>query len=166
MRPEHETIDVRGQVHNSAICSSETMAALPDPADRNQAIVQNVPFFVDAVNFGDIVRLGAPDEIGIRPIEAVVVPSGCVHFVVLVGALSEAALTERLVGLFPFPEIRIESGHGLLAISVHPDLAPEEVVSQVFDWFEHQEPPPGDDDFGVTNLFESEVGPLGYPAQH
>jgi hypothetical protein len=163
MSHHHETLDVRGHVRGSAICSSETMQALPDPADRKQAVIQNVPFFVDAVNFGDVVRLGPPDQTGIRPIEAVVIPSGCIHFVVLVGTLSEARLTDHLTQLFPSPRVRIESGHGLLAVSVHPDLAPEEVVYEIFDWFERQEPSPGDDDFGVTNLFESEVGPLGYP---
>ena len=158
-----ETFDVRGHVRGSAICSSETMQALPDPADRNQAVIQNVPFFVDAINFGDVVRIGPPDDAGVRAIEAVAIPSGCVHFVVLVGTLSESRLIAHLGRLFPFPAVRIECGHGLLAVSVHPELAAEEVVSEIFDWFERQEPSPGDDDFGVTNLFESEIGPLGYP---
>ena len=32
----------------------ETMHALPDPADPAQAVIQNVPFFIDGLNFGDL----------------------------------------------------------------------------------------------------------------
>jgi hypothetical protein len=163
MKREHETIAVRGHVHGSAVCSSETMHALSDPADRDQAVIQNVPFFVDAVNFGDLVRLGSPDALGVRPIEAVVLPSGCVHFVILTASLSEPDLTEHLLRLFPFPEIRFESGHDLLAVSLHPDLPPEYVLHEVFDWFERQHLPPDHDFFEITELFQSEAGPLGYP---
>jgi hypothetical protein len=162
MKREHETIAVRGHVHGSAVCSGETMHALPDPADRDQAVIRNVPFFVDGVNFGDLVRLGPPDPTGIRPVEAVVVPSGCVHFVVLTASLSEPDLMEHLLDRFPFPEIRFESGHELLAVSLHPHLSPERVLCEILDWFARQRLP-ADDAFEITELFQSEIGPLGYP---
>ena len=162
MREEQQTFVVRGHVRDRSICGSETMHALPDPADPDQAIIQNVPFFVDGLNFGDVVRLGRPDDIGIRPIEAVVIPSGCVRFLVVIGPLSGEHLVEHLYELFPLPMVRIESGDGLLAVCVHPDLDPHEVVFEVFDWFELQGVPPGDEIVGVSELFESEIGPLGY----
>ena len=40
----------------------EVMTALADPADPDQAVLVNVPFLVDGLNFGDLVRLGEPDE--------------------------------------------------------------------------------------------------------
>jgi Domain of unknown function (DUF4265) len=138
------------------------MHALPDPADADQAVIQNVPFFVDGLNFGDVVRLGPPDDIGIRPIEAVVIPSGCVRFLVVTGPLPESDLVEHLSNLFPPHEVRVESGEGLLAVSVHPAVEPEEAVYAVFDWLEARGVPAEDDSFGVTNLFESQVGPLSY----
>jgi hypothetical protein len=100
---------------------------------------------------------------GIRQIEEIVTPSGCVHFTVLTGDLPQADLVAYLRDLFHPYAVRIESGEGLLAVSVHPDLEPEEVVYSVFDWLEDLETPPAEDTFGVSRLFESEVGPLGYP---
>ena len=70
MRERQQTFVVRGHVREPSIGGSETIHALPDPADPDQAVIQNVPFFVDGLNFGDIVRLGPPDDIGVRPIEA------------------------------------------------------------------------------------------------
>jgi hypothetical protein len=163
MRERPQTVTVRGFVRQRAICSSETMHALPDPADSGQAVIQNVPFFVDGLNFGDVVRLGPPDEIGIRPIDAVVIPSGCVRFLVVTGLHCESDLVAHLACLFSPHEVRMEIGEGLISVSVHPDREPEEVVFEVFDWFEQQGVPPGDDSVGVSNLFESEVGPMGYP---
>ncbi|HEY7266874.1 MAG TPA: DUF4265 domain-containing protein [Solirubrobacterales bacterium] len=163
MRGEQPTLTVSAIVRHVPFCSGETMQALPDPADPNQAVIQNVPFFVDSLNFGDLVRLGPADEMGIRPVEEIVTPSGCVHFTVLTGELPQADLVAYLSDLFHPYAVRIESGESLLAVSVHPDLEPEEVVYCVFDWFEDLEPPPAEDAFGVSPLFESEVGPLGYP---
>ncbi len=161
MSRDQDTVTVRAPARRYAPCSSETMHALPDPADPDQAVLQNVPFFVDGLNFGDVVRLGAPDEIGIRPIERVVVPSGHLHFLILLGSLSASNLIVHLGENFPEYAIRTEGdGDGLLSVSVHPDLEPEEVVYAVFDWLEVQDLPPGDDSVGVTNLFESEIGPL------
>jgi hypothetical protein len=163
MREDAQTLTVRGHVRHQTFCSSETMDALSDPADPDQAVIQNVPFFVDGLNFGDVVRLGPSDDIGIRPIEAVVIPSGCVRFLVVTGPLSESELADHLSDLFPPHAVRIETGEGLLAVSVHPDLGPQEAVFEVFDWFEAQGVPPGDDSVGVSHLLESEVGPLAYP---
>jgi hypothetical protein len=163
VRREQQTLLVRGHVQHQAFCSSETMHALLDPADPNQAVIQNVPFFVDGLNFGDVVRLGQPDEAGIRPIEAIVAASGCVHFTVLMGELPETDLMRHLAGLFHPYAVRTEPGDGLLAVSVHPDLDPVNVVHAVFDWFEELVPPPADDLFGVSRIFETEVGPVGYP---
>jgi hypothetical protein len=100
---------------------------------------------------------------GIRLIEAVVIPSGCVRFLVLTGPLPEPDLVEHLSDLFPPPEIRAECGEGLVAVSVHPGLEPEEPVYELFDWFEARGIPPGDESVGVSRVFESEIGPLGYP---
>ena len=161
MRKEHQTLTVRGHVRHPSTCSSETMHALPDPADPDQAVIQNVPFFVDGLNFGDVVRLGPPDEIGIRPIEAVVIPSGCVRFLVVIGPLAAEHLVDHLYEIFPVPMVRVETGQGLLAVCVHPDLAPDEVVFEIFDWFEAQGVPPGDECVGISELLESEIGPLG-----
>jgi hypothetical protein len=163
MREEQQTLTVRGHVRHASTCSSETLHALPDPTDPHQAVIQNVPFFVDGLNFGDVVRLGPPDDIGIRPIEAVVIPSGCVRFLVVTGPLSESDLVDHLCDLFSSHAVRVEIGEGLVAVSVHPDLEPEEAVFEVFDWFEAQGVPPGDDSVGVSHLLESEIGPLGYP---
>jgi hypothetical protein len=161
VREEQQTLTVRGHVRHHSICSSETMHALPDPADPDQAVIQNVPFFVDGLNFGDVVRLGRSDESGIRPIEAVVTPSGCTRFLVLTGDLSAAGLMARLYDLYPEYALRIE-GHDteLLSVSVHPDLDADDVVFEVFAWFEDEGVPPDDESVGITPLFESEVGPL------
>jgi hypothetical protein len=160
VREEQQTLTVRGHVRHASICSSETMHALPDPAHTDQAVIQNVPFFVDGLNFGDVVRLGPVDDIGIRPIEAVVIPSGCVRFLALTGPLPEPDLIEHLSDLFPPHELRAECGDGLVAVSVHPALEPEEAVYATFDWFEERGIPPGDESVGVSNLFESHIGPL------
>ena len=81
----------------------------------------------------------------------------------MAGPFSEADLAEHLADLFPLHEVRVETGDGLLAVSVHPDLVPEEAVFEVFDWFETRGAAPDNDSIGVSHLLESEVGPLGYP---
>jgi hypothetical protein len=88
MREEPQTLTVMAPVPHWRICTSETMHALPDPAHPDQAVFQNVPFFVDGLNFGDVVRLGPPDELGVRPIEAVVTTNGHVRFLALTGPLA------------------------------------------------------------------------------
>ena len=160
MRKEQQTFVVRGHVRDPLICGSETMHALPDPAEPDQAVIDNVPFFVDGLNFGDIVRLGRPDDIGIRPIEAVIIPSGCIRFLVAHGPLAAEDLVDRLYGLFPLPMVHIERGDGLLAVSVHPDLDPEEVAFEVILWFEERGTDPDGDIAGISEFFESEAGPL------
>jgi hypothetical protein len=160
MREEQQTLTVRGRVRHQTFCSSETMHALPDPADPDQAVIQNVPFFVDGLNFGDIVRLGPADDIGIRPIEGVAVPSGCVRFLVVIGPFLEADLIDDLADHFGFPAVRAESGEGLISVSVHPDLEPDEVAFEVILWFEERGANPDDHGVGISEFFESEVGPL------
>jgi hypothetical protein len=161
VRRDQQTFTVRGFVRDAALCSSETMHALPDPADPDQAVIQNVPFFVDGLNFGDLVRLGPPDQNGIRPIEAVVERSGHVRFLVLIGPLSGGELIDHLHDLFPEYALSIE-GHDdlLLSVSVHPDLEPDAVAFEVVLWFDDQGIPPDDESVGITDRYESEVGPL------
>jgi hypothetical protein len=161
VRRGDRTITVSGMARQPSSCSRETMHALPDPSDPDQAVIQNVPFFVDGLNFGDIVLLGPSDQLGIRPIEGVVMPSGHTRFLVLTGDLSAPDLTAHLYEVYPEYALRIE-GHDveLLSVSVHPDLDPEDVVFEVFDWFVDEGVPTGDESVGVSPLFESEVGPL------
>jgi Domain of unknown function (DUF4265) len=161
MREEPGTLIVSGRARYPSRGSRETMHALPDPADPDQAVIVNVPFFVNGLNFGDVVRLGRSDDIGIRAIEEIVIPSGHTRFLALTGFLSAPDLVDRLHHAFPSYALRIEGdGDGLLSVSVHPDLVPDDVVYEVFDWFEEEGVPPGDESVGVTSLFESEVGPL------
>lgn len=161
MRQEQGTLIVSGRASYPSTAERETMHAFPDPADPDQAVIVNVPFFVNGLNFGDVVRLGKPDEIGIRPVEAIVIPSGHTRFLALTGFLSAPDLVDRLHHAFPSYALRIEGdGEGLLSVSVHPDLVPDEVVYEVFDWFEEEGIVPGDESVGVTSLFESRVGPL------
>jgi len=161
MREEQQTLIVRGHARYPSAGSSETMDALPDPADPDQAVIVSVPFFVNGLNFGDLVCLGPPDDIGIRPIEGIVIPSGHTRFLALTGFLSAPDLVDRLHHAFPSYALRVEGdGEDLLSVSVHPDLLADDVVYEVFDWFEEEGIPPGDESVGVTSLFASEVGPL------
>ena len=104
-----------------------------------------------------------PDEIGIRPIEAIVAPSGHRRFLALTGPLSAPELVEHLCDIFPEYGIQTESGEGLLAVSVHPDLDPDEVAFEVVLWFEEQGVLPSDHSVGITEPLASEVGPLREP---
>jgi Domain of unknown function (DUF4265) len=161
MRENQQTLTVSARVRYPSVCSSESMHALPDPSDPDQAVIQNVPFFVDGLNFGDLVGLGPPDEMGIRPIEAVVTPSGHVRFLALTAPLPAADLFDHLHGMFPEYAVRIEGdGEGLLAISVHPDLDPDDVAFEVTLWFEEHGVLPGDDSIGISEMLGSEIGPL------
>ena len=161
MREREKTVTVSARVSYPSTCSSETMHALPDPADSDQAVIQNVPFFVKGLNFGDVVGLGVADDLGIRRIEAVVTPSGHARFLVLTGPLSITDLDAHLHDIFPSYALRIEgSGDGLLAVSVHPDLDPEDVSYEVILWFEEQGLVPEDEDIGISEPVESQIGPL------
>jgi hypothetical protein len=161
----HSTICVGATVGSDLPFSRETMHALPDPADSAQAVLQNVPFFVDGLNFGDLVRIGERDDIGVHPIEAVVQPGGHVRVLLFLEDQPVAALFERMAHLFPDCALRMENGgDGLVAISMHPDLDPEDVFEALLDWVaEHV---PEDEDhwdntaFCISEPIHTTVGPL------
>jgi hypothetical protein len=116
---------------------NEVMHAMPDPASPDQAVLANVPFMVDGLNFGDLVRVGPEDECGVRPILEVVVPSGCVHVLVAADPDGAGDLIAELEKLFPSWALRIENGDGtLLSMSIHPDLDPDEVTGVVWEYLE------------------------------
>jgi Domain of unknown function (DUF4265) len=161
MREDPQTLTVKASVRHWRICTSETMHALPDPAHPDQAVLQNVPFFVDGLHFGDVVRLGPPDELGIRPIEAVVTTSGHVRFLALTGPLAIPELADHLEDTFPEYALRTEGdGEYFLAVSVHPDLDPDDVAFEMILWFEEHGVLPGADSIGISEATESEIGPL------
>ena len=64
---------------------AETLHALQDPADEDQAVIANVPVFIDTLNHGDLVRIG-PEENGTRPVLSVVIVSGHRHFLIFLPA--------------------------------------------------------------------------------
>lgn len=113
----------------------EVLLALPDPADADQAIVQNVPFLNEELNFGDLVRLGPADECGIRPILEVVIASGHVHVLAATEAGEAGELAAELERMFGSYALRVEaSGRHLVAVSAHPDLDPAEVHAVIEAW--------------------------------
>jgi hypothetical protein len=127
---ESELIRVKAPVDDPDVpIWTEVMHAAPDPADPDQAVLVNVPFLVDGLNFGDLVRLGPEDDCGVRPILEVAIPSGCVHALVAAGEDCASQLVAELEELFPAYALRIEGAHGdLLSVSIHPDLDPDEVL--------------------------------------
>jgi hypothetical protein len=145
---------------------TEVMHAAPDPASPDQAVIVNVPFMVDGLNFGDLVRVGPEDECGVRPIIEVVVPSGCVH--VLVAGPPEGArdLIGELEELFPTWALRIENGNDtLLSMSIHPDLDPDDVIGVVEDLLEEagEFDPELEEGPAIGPLCESVPGPVAWP---
>jgi hypothetical protein len=139
---------------------SEVMAAAPDPADPDQAILLNVPFLVDGLNFGDIVRLGPEDERGVRPIFEVVHASGHVHLLAATEEEEDADLIAHLERTFPSYALRIEGARGhVLSISVHPDLESGAVREAVEAWLgmnlaDHEE------SLAVGPACASQLGPV------
>jgi Domain of unknown function (DUF4265) len=138
----------------------EVMDALPDVAHPDQAVVLNVPFLVDGLNYGDLVRLGPEDEIGVRPIVEVLVASGHVHLLAATEDDEAHELIAHLERNFPAYALRIEGAHGhLVSVSVHPDLDPDEVRASIESWLgsvlRDQE-----EGLAVGPPCESEVGPL------
>jgi hypothetical protein len=160
---DDETIRVKAPVGDPDIpIWTEVMAAAPDPADRNQAVLLNVPFLVDDLNFGDIVRLGAADECGVRPIVEAVVASGHARITAAAEPGEADDLVAELERIFPAYALRIE-GHSesLLSISVHPDLDPDEVFDSVEAWLaagtEEEER------VAIGPIVETELGPVRWP---
>jgi hypothetical protein len=145
---------------------NEVMHAMPDPASPDQAVLANVPFIVDGLNFGDLVRVGPEDECGVRPILEVVVPSGCVH--VLAATADRAAeLVDELEELYPIWAVKVEGADGsLVSISIHPDVDPHEVIGVVADLLEASgEFDPGlEEGPAIGSVCESFPGPIAWPA--
>jgi hypothetical protein len=166
MRDRSEaTIRVSVRLPRSVPFASETMKALPDPADPQQAVILNVPFFADGLNFGDIVRIGEADDLSVHPVEAVVTPSGHVRFLLLLEDLPVEDLFEHLGLRFPPHLLRMEDGgDGLVAVSVHPDLDTDELIDVFLEWVADHAPDAPDllDDtaFCITEPIPSRVGPL------
>lgn len=116
------------------VCS-EVMSALPDPSSPDQAVLVNVPVMVDWLNYGDIVRLGPADEIGVRPIVEVVVASGHRHLLAAVEEGEARDLVNELERMLPSWALRVEAASAtVLAISVHPHLDARKVEEVVASW--------------------------------
>lgn len=163
--PDQTTICVGAAVAPDLPFGRETMHALPDPADPAQAVLQNVPFFVDGLNFGDIVLIGPPDHTRTHPIEAVVEGSGHVRFLVILDDVPVEELLDWIDCFFLPHELRIEDGgDGLVALSLHPDLDPDEFFDLFLDWMIDQVPP--DEDlldrpaFSISEPIHTRIGPL------
>jgi hypothetical protein len=156
-----ETIRVKAPIEVPEIpIGSEVMSALPDPASDDQAVLLNAPFYIGGLNYGDIVRLGSPDDMGIRPIVEVLVASGHVRLIAVTGHHGVHELYDHLMELFPTYALRIEGdGESILSVSVHPDLDPDEVFDAIADWLcDHGHA--DDDDVAVSPVFETMLGPL------
>ena len=140
----------------------EVMSALADPADPDQAVLVNVPFLVAGLNFGDLVRLGEPDELGIRPIREVVVASGHVHLVAATESGDAPGLAAQLERTFPSYAVRITAANdSLLAVSVHPDLDPEDVSDVIEAWLAGGAGDP-EESLAIGEPCASEVGPMAW----
>jgi hypothetical protein len=143
----------------------ELIHAALDPADSNQAVLHDAPFFVDWLNYGDLVRVG-PEEDGARPILEVVEASGHRHIVGLLGRHSAQSLSDRLdaqfLGQFA---LRMEGASGgLISVSVHPDTDPEDVLHAMADWLDEQGAQ-DDDDVALSPVFQTRLGPVTWPTE-
>jgi hypothetical protein len=145
---------------------AEVLHAAPDPADPDQAVLVNVPFLVDGLNFGDLVRLGRADDRGVRPILEVVMASGCVHVLVAAGEDYARELVDELEELFPAYALRVEGAdHELLSLSIHPDLDPDEVLEVVADSLEAAGDfdPELEESPAIGAVCESKLGMVAWP---
>jgi hypothetical protein len=162
-----ETIRVNAPVDDPDVpIWTEVMHAAPDPAHPDQAVLVNVPFLVDGLNFGDLVRLGPEDECGVRPVREVVVASGCVHFLVAAETDGAPEMIAELEELFPVWALRIENGNGtVLSISIHPDLNRDEVVGAVTELLEEAEAfdPDLEEGPAIGPICESAPGEVAWP---
>ena len=159
---ETGTIRVRAPIDGPGnLPPSEVMHAAPDPAADDQGVLLNAPFLVEWLNYGDIVRLGAEDESGVRPILEVVAASGHARVMVDVGPLEADDLAARLRDRFPTWGLRMEgNGRSLLTVSVHPDLDPEEVAGAMDEWFDGQGVDDEDDDVAISEVMRTVIGPV------
>lgn len=143
------------------VCS-EVLNALPDPANSDQAVIVNVPMLVDSINFGDLVRLAPPDELGVRRITEVVMASGHVHVLAAIEDEDPRDLVAELERMFPPHSLRVEAAGGsVISISVHPDIDPLEVSGVIAAWLGADE---GADlyELPIAEPCESEVGTLSW----
>lgn len=142
------------------VCS-EVMAALPDPADPDQAVLINVPVMVDGINFGDIVRLAPADDRGVRRITEVVVASGHVHMLAAAEDGEALDLVNELERMFPAWALRfVMASKTILSISVHPHLDPDEVGAVIAAWVGGDADE--DDVLAMTLPCESELGRVAW----
>ena len=143
---------------------SEVMHAAPDPADPDQAVLLNVPFLVDEINFGDLVRLGPEDERGVRPILEVVLASGHVHLIAATDPDETAYLIAELERTFPAYSLRIERARGgLVSVSAHPDVEPGDVFEVVSRWLA-SEAEVEEEGLARSPPLETRLGELDWPA--
>ena len=156
-----ETIRVAAPVRELGIpICSEVMHALPDPADPDQAVLANVPFLVDELNYGDIVRLGEADECGARRILEVVVASGHIHLLAATEPGEGFELVAELHRRFPAYALRVtEANDHLLSVSVHPDVDSGEVTAVIEAWLGADGEDP-EEELAIGPPCESEIGPL------
>lgn len=163
-----ETLKVRAPISDPADVGPrfETMHARIDPAADDQAVVINTPFFVDYLNYGDIVRVGESED-NICPIVEVVAASGHRRVMTFTGRHDAGGLVEHLCDRFPEHALRLErSGPPhphMLTVSVHPDFDPEEVVDEIADWLDAQGATP--DDASISPTVETQLGPVEWPAE-
>lgn len=161
-----ETIRVAAPVVDAEIpICSEVMFALPDPADPDQAVLASVPFLVDELNFGDIVRLGEEDEHGIRPIAEVVVASGHVHLLAATEPGEGFELLAELERNFPSYALRItEANDHLVSVSVHPDVDHGAVSAVMAAWLGADADDP-EEELAIGPACETELGPLDWAVE-
>jgi hypothetical protein len=142
---------------------SEVMAALPDPAHPHQAVLTSVPVLVDELNYGDMVRLGAPNEDGIRPILEVVLASGHVHMLAATDDGGVAGLLAELERTFPSYALRCaQASDTVVSVSVHPDLDPADVSGVIRAWLS-SDADDGEEGLALGPPCRSEIGPITVP---
>lgn len=159
-----QTLRIRAPIDEpGSAVTSEVMHAAQDPAAKDQAVVLNTPFWVDGLNFGDIVRVGREDETGVRPIIEVVIASGHCRVMAVTGSYDIRGLDKRLRQSFPEYALRIEgNGDGVLSVSVHPDLEAEEVLDSMDAWLEEQGAH-GEEDVALSPVIQTSLGPVSWP---
>lgn len=160
---DNATIRVAAPVidHDIPVCA-EVMYARRDPAHPHQAILVNVPVLADGINFGDIVRLGAEDECGVRPIIEVVVASGHVRMLAAAAEGEAHELVAELERRFPAYALRIEGASDtVVSVSVHPDFDPDEVAAVIKAWLA-ADPDLDDEEPAIAEPSPSELGLIAW----
>jgi hypothetical protein len=136
------------------------MHGLPDPASEDQAILVNAPFWIDGLNFGDVVRVGPPDGTGVRPIVEVLVASGHVRVMAVTGRHGIDGVFDALRSAFPHYALKIEGdGTRVLSVSVHPDLDPDDVLDAIAEWLDDHGAL-DDEDVAFSPPIRTELGPI------